>query len=217
MWKEIIEKEQEKNYFKELQLFIDEEYQTKTVFPKYEDIYNAFNLCPFENVKVVLLGQDPYHNFNQAHGLAFSVLKDNKIPPSLRNIYKEMSTDLGVELPNHGDLTKWAKEGVLLLNTILTVEAHLPLSHKNKGWEKFTDNIIRITNQDNNPKVFILWGNNARKKANLITNPKHLIIESSHPSPLGARHSFFGSHVFSRVNDFLKKNNREEIDFIIEK
>ncbi len=215
MWKKIIKEEQSKDYFKKLQSFIDEEYKTKTIFPKKEDIYNAFDLCLFANVKVVIIGQDPYHDFNQAHGLAFSVLKGNKIPPSLRNIYKELHTDLGLEVPNHGELTSWAKEGVLLLNTILTVEAHTPLSHKKKGWERFTDNIIMRLNKDDVPKVFVLWGNNAKKKNDFITNPHHLVIESSHPSPLGARHSFFNSKVFSRTNEFLIVNNRKPINYKI--
>lgn len=214
-WNIILEKEFEKTYFKELMLFIDNEYKTKIIFPKKEDIFNVFNYCPFSNVKVVILGQDPYHNFNQAHGLAFSVLKGNKIPPSLRNIYKELNADLAVDIPNHGELIKWANEGVLLLNTILTVEAHTPLSHKNKGWEQFTNEVINILNKDNRSKVFVLWGNNAISKSTLITNNNHLIITSSHPSPLSARHSFFGSKVFSRINDFLKKNNQLEIDFKI--
>lgn len=214
-WNEILNSEFQKTYFKDLIIFIDNEYNTKTIFPKKEDIFNAFNYCSFSNVKVVILGQDPYHNFNQAHGLAFSVLKGNKIPQSLRNIYKELNADLAVDIPNHGELIKWANEGVLLLNTILTVEAHTPLSHKNKGWEQFTNEVIHILNKDNRPKVFVLWGNNAICKSTLITNNNHLIITSSHPSPLSARHSFFGSKVFSRINDFLKKNNQLEIDFKI--
>lgn len=215
MWNDIIKNEQNKEYFKKLQIFIDNEYLTKTIFPKKEDIYNAFTYCPFENTKVVIIGQDPYHDFNQAHGLSFSVLKGNKIPPSLRNIYKEMNDDIGIDIPHHGELTAWAKQGVLLLNTILTVEAHKPLSHKKKGWETFTDNIIRELNKDKIPKVFVLWGNKAIKKEVLIDNPNHLIIKSSHPSPLGARHSFFGSKVFSKINEFLTRQCREVIDFTI--
>jgi uracil-DNA glycosylase len=214
-WNEILINEFNKTYFKDLMSFINNEYVTKTIFPKKEDIFNAFNYCSFDNVKVVVLGQDPYHNFDQAHGLAFSVLKGNKIPPSLRNIYKELNNDLGIDIPNYGELTSWAKQGMLLLNTILTVEAHSPLSHKNKGWEQFTDEVINILNKDNNPKVFVLWGNNSKIKSKLITNKNHLIISSSHPSPLSARHSFFGSKVFSRINDFLNENDINEIDFII--
>ena len=216
MWNKIIEREQNKQYFKELQKFLNEEDIAKQIFPKKNDIYNAFKYTPFDNVKVVILGQDPYHNYEQAHGLAFSVLKGNKIPPSLRNIFKEYNSDLGYDIPTHGDLTKWSQEGVLLLNTILTVEAHKPLSHKKKGWETFTDVIIQELNKDNSPKVFVLWGNNAIAKEKLLSNPQHLIIKTSHPSPLSARHSFFGSKVFTKINKFLKSNYIEEIDFKIE-
>ena len=172
---------------------------------------------PFSKVKFIILGQDPYHNFNQSHGLAFSVLKGNRVPPSLKNIYKELYNDLGIEIPNHGDLTKWATEGTLLLNTILTVEAHKPQSHKNKGWEIFTDRVINVLNKDDTPKVFVLWGNNAIKKRELITNKNHLVLSSSHPSPLSARHSFFGSKVFSKTNRFLNANGLIEIDFNLNK
>lgn len=216
-WDLILQKEFNKEYFKELKKLIDYEYGIKTIFPKKEDIFNAFKYCSFNNVKLIIIGQDPYHNFNQSHGLAFSVLKGNKIPPSLRNIYKELSTDLGVKIPNHGELTYWTKQGVLLLNTILTVEAHKPLSHKHKGWEFFTDEVINILNKDDRPKVFVLWGNNAISKKKLITNNNHLIICSSHPSPLSARHSFFGSKVFSRTNEFLRENEIVEIDFDLNK
>jgi len=215
MWSEFIKKEQKKEYFIKLQEFVDAEYKTKTIYPKKEDIYNAFNYSDFKNTKVVMLGQDPYHDENQAHGLAFSVQKGCKIPPSLRNIYKEMNNDLAIDIPLHGDLSSWAKQGVLLLNTALTVEAHKPLSHTKKGWEQFTDNVISELNKDNDPKVFVLWGNNAIKKELLITNPHHLVLCSSHPSPLSARHSFFGSKVFTKINDFLRKNSREIIDFKI--
>jgi len=215
MWTEFIQKEQKKDYFIKLQKFVDSEYETKTIFPKKEDMYNAFDYCPFNETKVVIIGQDPYHNFNQAHGLAFSVQKGCKIPPSLRNIYKELSSDLGYEKPTSGDLTAWAKQGVLLLNTIFTVEAHEPLSHSKKGWELFSDNVIRELNKDSKPKVFVLWGNNAQKKDSLITNPHHLVICSSHPSPLSARHSFFGSKVFTKVNEFLYNNDRKTIDFLV--
>lgn len=214
-WNKILKFEFEKPYFKELNEFIDFQYNTKTIFPKKEDIFNAFNLCSFVDTKVIILGQDPYHNFNQSHGLAFSVLKGNKIPPSLRNIYKELNSDLGIEIPFHGNLTPWATQGILLLNTILTVEAHKPLSHKNIGWEIFTDEVISILNEDDSPKVFVLWGNNAIRKSKLITNTNHQIISSSHPSPLSARHSFFGSKVFSRINTFLSNNKIQDINFII--
>lgn len=216
MWNTFLTKEKEKDYYKKLESFVLNEYEKKQIFPKKENIFHAFDLCPFKNVKVVILGQDPYHDDNQAHGLAFSVQKGCKIPPSLRNIFKELHSDLGVPIPKHGDLTSWAKQGVLLLNTILTVEAHKPLSHQNKGWEIFTDNVIRELNRDNTPKVFVLWGNNAKKKCSLISNSHHYIIETSHPSPLGARHSFFGSSVFSKINTFLTQNNRKSIDFTIE-
>ncbi|AIO18813.1 Uracil-DNA glycosylase [Candidatus Izimaplasma bacterium HR1] len=216
MWHDYIEKEKQKDYFKKLEDFTEKEYETKEIFPPYKDIFNAFNYCPFVDTKVIILGQDPYHDFNQAHGLAFSVKKGNKIPPSLRNIYKELNSDLGLSVPEHGELTNWAKQGILLLNTILTVEAHKPMSHSKKGWETFTDNVIRELNKDSKPKVFVLWGNNARKKNILIDNPKHLIIETSHPSPLSARHSFFGSKVFTKINDFLFNNYRSIIDFELE-
>ncbi len=216
MWNKIIEKEQTKPYFKELMTFLDSEYQNKTIFPKREDIYNAFKLTPFEDVKVVIIGQDPYHDHNQAHGLAFSVLKGNKIPPSLRNIYKELHSDINFKIPNHGCLDHWATEGILLINTILTVEAHKPLSHKKKGWEIFSDHILQELAKDPKPKVFVLWGNNAIKKEILITNPNHLIIKTSHPSPLSARHSFFGSKMFSKVNEFLIDNKLEPINFQFE-
>ena len=213
MWNDFIQKEQKRDYFIELQRFVDNEYETKEIFPKKEDIYNAFNYCSFLETKVVIIGQDPYHDFNQAHGLAFSVQKGCKIPPSLRNIYKELYSDLGFEIPTHGNLSSWANQGVLLLNTILTVEAHKPLSHSKKGWEIFTDNVIRELNKDSTPKVFVFWGNNAKKKEVFITNQNHYVITTSHPSPLSARHSFFGSNVFSLINNFLISKNRNAIDF----
>jgi len=214
-WKDILKDEFNKDYYKQLKLFIDSEYNEKTIFPIKEEIFNAFKLCSFSNTKVIVFGQDPYHNLNQAHGLAFSVLKGNKVPPSLKNIYKELYSDLGINEPPHGELTSWAGEGVLLLNTILTVEKHLPLSHKGKGWETFTDNIIRLLNADDRPKVFVLWGNNAISKKIIIDNPNHLVLTSSHPSPFSARISFLGSKVFSRINSFLRKTNQSEISFII--
>lgn len=212
---DIIKSEYQKDYFKTLMAFIDQEYQTKAIFPRKEDIFKAFELTPFDQVKVVIIGQDPYHDVGQAHGLAFSVKQGIKIPPSLRNIYTELFNDLGILPPHHGNLKSWALEGVLLLNTILTVQAHKPLSHKNKGWEIFTDHIIKELSKDDRPKVFVLWGNNAIQKKDLIKNQNHLIIESSHPSPLSARHSFFGSKVFSRINTFLKETNQREINFTL--
>lgn len=215
MWKDIIDHEKEQPYFKELTKRVLQEYKTKTIYPPLEDIFNAFKFCEFDNVKVVILGQDPYHNVNQAHGLAFSVKKGNQVPPSLKNIYKELHADIGLPIPDHGELTSWAEQGVLLLNTILTVEAHKPLSHKNLGWDQFTDTIIQLLNEDPVPKVFVLWGNNAKLKRRFLTNPNHLILSSSHPSPLSARYSFFGSRVFSKINQFLEQHNRTPIDFTI--
>lgn len=215
MWQTIIDHEKQQPYFKELTKRVLQEYKTTTIFPPLEEIFNAFKLCEYNNVKVVIIGQDPYHNVNQAHGLAFSVKKGNPVPPSLKNIYKELHDDLGIDIPPHGELTSWAKQGVLLLNTILTVEAHKPLSHKHLGWDQFTDRMIHILNNDDTPKVFVLWGNNAKQKRRFITNPKHLILSSSHPSPLSARYSFFGSRVFSKINQFLRENDRDPIDFRI--
>jgi len=211
----IIKTEEQKEYFQKLMTFVNSEYENKVIFPKKEDIYNAFKLTPFNEVKVVILGQDPYHGENQANGLAFSVKKGNKIPPSLRNIFTELLNDIGVLPPVEGDLTQWAQKGVLLMNTVLTVEAHKANSHRKKGWELFTDKVIEELNKDDRPKVFVLWGNPSGMKEYLITNPNHLIIKSSHPSPLSARHSFFGSKVFSRINSFLRSNKIEEIDFTL--
>lgn len=204
--------EMKKEYFKILSDFVDREYENYTCYPSKDNIYKALLLTPFDKVKVVILGQDPYHEPNQAHGLAFSVLCD-KLPPSLKNIYKEMKSDLGIDFDQDGNLEYLAKQGVLLLNTTLTVREGKALSHYGKGWETFTDNIIKEIDKNNNPIVFILWGNNARSKKKLLTNPNHLIIESAHPSPLSAYHGFFGSKPFSKTNDFLK-NNLEEIKWI---
>ncbi len=216
MWKDIILKEQQKLYFKELLQFVNKEYQNKTIYPPATDVYNAFKYTPFDKVKVVILGQDPYHGPSQAHGLCFSVKKGVEIPPSLKNIFKELENDLGIKMPSHGELTKWAKQGVLLLNTILTVEKGKPLSHKGKGWEKFTDYVIQLLDKDDKPKVFVLWGNNAKAKKSLLNNHRHLVITSSHPSPLSARYSFFGSKPFSRINQFLIKNDLTPIDWKID-
>lgn len=201
---------------KEYQAFfqrIEKEYQNKIIYPKKENIYNALKLTPYENVKVVIVGQDPYHGENEAHGLSFSVQKGIKLPPSLKNIYKEILNDLNIVEPNCGDLTSWAKEGVLLLNSVLTVEKDKPASHAKIGWNKYTDYIIQKINEKEKPVVFILWGNFAKTKKELITNPKHLIITSAHPSPFSARNGFFGSKPFSKTNEFLKENNIKPINW----
>lgn len=205
--------EMKKEYFKILSDFVDREYENYTCYPSKDNIYKALLLTAFDKVKVVILGQDPYHEPNQAHGLAFSVLCD-KLPPSLKNIYKELKNDLGIDFDQDGNLEYLAKQGVLLLNTTLTVREGKALSHYGKGWETFTDNIIKEIDKYNTPIVFILWGNNARSKKKLLTNPNHLIIESAHPSPLSAYHGFFGSKPFSKTNEFLKNNNLEEIKWI---
>lgn len=214
-WDEFINQERELLYFYNLEKFILEERKTKTIFPKEEDVFNAFKLTPFENVKCVIVGQDPYYNINQANGLAFSVNKGIKLPPSLVNIYKEAHDDIGIDIPNHGDLSGWAKEGVFLLNTILTVEEGKPLSYKNKGWEKFTLKVLKTLNDDKTPKVFILWGKEAINLKKILNNPRHLILESAHPSPLSSYRGFFGSKPFSKTNEFLIKNNRTPINFEI--
>ena len=201
---------------KEYQAFfqkIENEYQNKIIYPKKENIYNALKLTPYENVKVVIVGQDPYHGENEAHGLSFSVQSGIKLPPSLKNIYKEILNDLNIVEPNCGDLTSWAKEGVLLLNSVLTVEKDKPASHAKIGWNKYTDYIIQKINEKEKPVVFILWGNFAKTKKELITNPKHLIITSAHPSPFSARNGFFESKPFSKTNEFLKENNIKPINW----
>ena len=214
-FKTIVEIESQKEYYQKLHQIIEKEYETKTIYPPKQQIFRALNLCDFDDVKVVILGQDPYHEPHQANGLAFSVNDGIKLPPSLQNIYKELNSDLNIPISTKGDLTCWAKEGVLLLNTVLTVEKDKPASHKNLGWENFTDAIIKKINEKDTPVVFILWGNFAKSKKNLITNPKHLIIESSHPSPFSCNYGFFGSRPFSRTNKFLRENNIKEIDFTV--
>ena len=199
--------------FKKFMKVVDNEYETKTIFPPKNYIFNALKLTPYSNVKVVIVGQDPYHGVGEAHGLSFSVQKGIKVPPSLQNIYKELYDDLKIPIRSDGDLTGWAKEGVLLLNAVLTVVKDTPASHRNLGWERLTDYIIKILNEKEEPIVFILWGNFAKEKAKYITNPKHLIITSPHPSPFSARYGFFGSKPFSRANEFLEKNNRGKIDW----
>lgn len=215
-WGEILSDEFEKPYYKVLRINLANEYKSYRVFPDMYDIFNAFHLTSYEDTKVVILGQDPYHDDMQAHGLSFSVMKGIAIPPSLRNIYKELHDDLGCSIPSHGYLTKWAEEGVLLLNSVLTVRAHQAASHKNIGWETFTDNVISILNERQKPMVFILWGAFAQSKEKLITSPQHLIIKSPHPSPLSASRGFFGSRPFSKANDFLVKNGMTPIDWQIE-
>ncbi len=192
---------------------VNKEYETYTCFPKYEDIFNALKLTSYKDTKIVILGQDPYHGVAEAHGLSFSVQKGTKCPPSLQNIYKELYNDLGIDNGNIGDLTPWAREGVLLLNSVLTVRKDSPASHKDLGWQLLTDYIIKLLNMKETPVVFILWGSFAKSKKEFITNKKHFIIESVHPSPFSARNGFFGSKPFSRANAFLKKNNIKEVNF----
>ena len=215
-WLEPLTPEFRKPYYAELFKFVKEEYAARKVFPPADDIFNAFHLTPLHEVKVVILGQDPYHNDGQAHGLCFSVKPDVDIPPSLVNIYQELHDDLGCYIPNNGYLTKWAKQGVLMLNTVLTVRAHQANSHRGKGWEEFTDAAIRILDEQDRPIVFILWGSPAQKKAMMLHNPKHLILKAPHPSPLSAYRGFFGSRPFSQTNDFLVKNDLTPIDWQIE-
>lgn len=215
-WLEPLKPEFSKPYYRKLYQTVNEEYRTHQIFPPADDIFNAFALTPLHEVKVVILGQDPYHGEGQAHGLCFSVKPDVEIPPSLVNIYKELQDDCGCEIPNNGYLTKWAKQGVLLLNTVLTVRAHQANSHRGIGWEEFTDAAIRILNEQDRPMVFILWGRPAQMKKSMLTNPNHLLIESPHPSPLSAYRGFFGSRPFSRTNKFLREHGIKEIDWQIE-
>lgn len=213
-FKAIVEKEFQKDYYKRLHQYVEHEYQTKTIYPPKQQIFRALNLCDYDDVKVVILGQDPYHEYRQANGLAFSVTKNVKIPPSLVNIYQELHDDLGVKIPNHGDLTSWAKQGVLLLNNVLTVEAGKANSHKGLGWETFTLNIVKALNEREKPLVFILWGRNAIEKRQYIDS-RHLVLTSPHPSPLSAYRGFFGSRPFSQANQFLIKNGIEPVDWSI--
>jgi uracil-DNA glycosylase len=212
-WDQLLQEEFSKEYYQNLRKFLVSEYQNYQIFPKAEDIYNALRLTDYPDVKVVILGQDPYHNYHQAHGLCFSVFEDATIPPSLQNIFKEMFNDLGNPLPRHGNLTKWAREGVLLLNAVLTVRACCPGSHRNQGWERLTQTIISLINQKTTPVVFILWGNDAKRSKALITNPQHLLLEGAHPSPLSAYNGFFGGRYFSRCNDFLVRTGQKPIDW----
>lgn len=215
-WAKALKPEFGKPYYAKLYRTVLQEYRTRTIYPPSQDIFNAFEFTPLEDVKVVILGQDPYHEPGQANGLCFSVHKGVQIPPSLVNIYKELHDDLGCTIPDNGDLTKWAKQGVMLLNTVLTVRAHQANSHKSIGWEEFTDAAIRILADQARPMVFILWGGQARKKKSMIYRPEHLVIESAHPSPLSAYHGFFGSKPFSRCNEYLKEHGIAPIDWQIE-
>ena len=216
-WLPALEAEFHKDYYKDLYKFVKHEYDTTTVYPPSKDIFNALHLTPLSKVKVVILGQDPYHNVNQAHGLSFSVLPSQKnIPPSLQNIYKELQTDLGCRIPNNGYLKKWADQGVLMLNTVLTVRAHEANSHKGHGWEEFTDAILQAVNQKDEPVVYLLWGGPAQKKSAMLNNPKHLILKAPHPSPLSAYKGFFGCGHFSKTNQFLEQNGLTPIDWQID-
>lgn len=215
-WLDALKGEFGKPYYAQLHKKVLEEYRTHVIFPPADDIFNAFHLTPLKDVKVVILGQDPYHNVGQAHGLCFSVKPDVEIPPSLVNIYKELHDDLGCTIPNHGYLTKWAKQGVLMLNTVLTVRAHQANSHHGIGWEEFTDAAIRAVNAQDRPIVYILWGRPAQMKKSMLNNPKHLILEAPHPSPLSAYRGFFGSKPFSKTNEFLKAHGAEPIDWQID-
>lgn len=215
-WNDFNENEKTKPYYDDMYKFIKEEYDNHTCYPPFPKILNALNLTPYDDVKCVILGQDPYHEPNQAMGLSFSVAPGVAIPRSLQNIYKELNSELGCYIPNNGDLTKWAKQGVLLLNSVLTVRAHNAASHSGHGWENYTDNILIELNKKQTPIVFLLWGNFARSKKSLITNPNHLILETTHPSPFSAGNGFFGCNHFKLCNDFLAKNNMKPIDWQIE-
>ena len=210
-WNEILAEEMQKDYYQELQAFVQKRRAEVRVFPDEKNVFNALELTPFESVKVVILGQDPYHGFGQAHGLSFSVQKGIPLPPSLKNIYKELQEDIGGNLPTEGDLSHWAKQGVLLLNTVLTVEEGNANSHKGMGWERLTNRLIESLNELNHPVIFILWGKPAQDKEKLIINPNHVILKAPHPSPLSAYRGFFGSKPFSRVNDILIQQGQSPI------
>ena len=215
-WLPVIEEETKKDYYKKLYLFLKEEYSHHIIYPKSDDIFNALHLTPLSQVKVVILGQDPYHQPGQAEGLSFSVPKGEKIPPSLLNIYKELQDELGCYIPKSGSLRKWAEQGVLLLNSLLTVRAHAAFSHQGKGWEYFTDALIEAVNKEDRPIVYLLWGRAARDKKVMLNNSKHLILESAHPSPLSAHRGFMGNGHFKKTNEFLIANGVEPIDWQIE-
>ena len=210
-WNEILADEMQKDYYQELQAFVQKRRAEVRVFPEEKNVFNALELTPFESVKVVILGQDPYHGFGQAHGLSFSVQKGTPLPPSLKNIYKELQEDIGGEFPTEGDLSHWAKQGVLLLNTVLTVEEGNANSHKGMGWERLTNRLIESLNGLKHPVIFILWGKPAQDKEKLITNPNHVILKAPHPSPLSAYRGFFGSKPFSKVNDILIQQGQTPI------
>lgn len=215
-WKDSLINEYNSEYYKELTVFLKNEYSTKVIYPPATEIFNALKYTPLSRVKAVILGQDPYHEPNQAHGLCFSVLPGNPAPPSLENIYKELKDDCGCYIPNNGYLKKWADQGVLLLNTVLTVRAHAANSHAGHGWERFTDAVIKAVNEENRPIVFLLWGSPAQKKAAFLNNPNHLILKAPHPSPLSAYRGFFGCKHFSKANEFLTSNGCTPIDWQIE-
>ncbi|CEN75852.1 Uracil-DNA glycosylase (UDG) [[Clostridium] sordellii] len=214
-WDELLKGEFEKPYYLELREFLKNEYSTKIIYPNMYDIFNALKYTSYKDTKVLILGQDPYHGENQAHGLAFSVKPGVKTPPSLLNMYKELNSEYGCFIPNNGYLVPWTEQGILLLNTALTVRAHEANSHKGKGWEIFTDNIIKLLNERQDPVIFVLWGNNARSKKKLIDTQKHYIIESAHPSPLSASRGFFGSKPFSKINEILISLGKMPIDWQI--
>ena len=215
-WANALKGEFSKDYYKKLFQTVGAEYKTHTIYPPADDIFNAFHFTPLEQVKVVILGQDPYHEPGQAHGLCFSVKPEVSIPPSLVNIYKELEDDLGCYIPNNGYLEKWARQGVLMLNTVLTVRAHQANSHQGHGWEQFTDACMEILNRQDRPIVFILWGSYAQKKASMLNNPNHLILKAPHPSPLSVYRGFWGSKPFSKTNNFLTEHGVEPIDWQIE-
>lgn len=216
-WLPCVQREVKKDYYKQLYSFVKQEYSEHVIYPPSDDIFNAMHYTPLSKVKVVIIGQDPYHEENQAHGLSFSVPQSQKkIPPSLQNIYKELQDDMGCYIPNNGYLKKWADQGVLLLNTVLTVRAHEAFAHKDKGWEQFTDALIREVNAQDRPIVYLLWGSPAQKKSAMLDNPKHLILKAPHPSPLSVYRGFFGCRHFSQCNDFLVANGETPIDWQIE-
>lgn len=214
-WDKLLKEEFNKPYYLSLRQFLIEEYRTQVIYPPKEDLFNALKSTSYQDTKVVILGQDPYHGLGQAHGMAFSVNPGIAIPPSLRNIYKELQDSLGCSIPDNGYLMPWAKQGVLLLNTVLTVRAGQPQSHQNKGWEILTDEIIKLLNQKDETVIFLLWGSPAKKKMNLITNPKHVVLTAVHPSPLSAHRGFFGCNHFKQVNEILERQGRETIDWQI--